>query len=89
MSYQNYIIPSTISENGYLNLITPISWLGPSTNIQMGNDILHNIFLKYDVLYLNLNECKKYIQILLFLLNRLINKKNSGDLTFINIFIRC
>jgi hypothetical protein len=50
-------------ENGYLNFITPISWLGPSTNIQMGNDILHNIFLKYDVIFLNLNECKKHFNV--------------------------
>jgi hypothetical protein len=52
-----------IKENGYLVYITPISWLGPSKNIQMGNDILHNIFLKYDLLYLNLNECKKYFNV--------------------------
>jgi hypothetical protein len=49
-----------LKQNGYLNFITPISWLGPSTNIQSGNNLLHNIFLKYDLLYLNLNECKKY-----------------------------
>jgi hypothetical protein len=53
----------SLMKNGYLNFITPISWLGPSTNIQMGNDILHNIFLKYDVLYLNLNECRKYFNV--------------------------
>lgn len=54
---------NNLINNGYLNFITPISWLGPSTNIQMGNDILHNIFLKYDVLHLNLNECKKYFNV--------------------------
>lgn len=58
----NYSFNNLI-ENGYLNFITPISWLGPSTNIQSGNDILHNIFFKYDVLYLNLNECKKYFKV--------------------------
>ena len=52
-----------LKENGYLNFITPISWLGPSINIQSGNDLLHNIFLKYDILYLNLNECKKYFNV--------------------------
>lgn len=52
-----------LNNNCYLLFITPISWLGPSKNIQMGNDILHNIFLKYDLLYLNLNECKKYFNV--------------------------
>jgi hypothetical protein len=54
---------NSLNNNGYLNFITPISWLGPSTNSQMGNDLLHNIFLKYDVLYLNLNECKRHFNI--------------------------
>ena len=54
---------NSLNNNGYLNFITPISWLGPSTNLQMGNDLLHNIFLKYDLMYLNLNECKKYFNI--------------------------
>lgn len=54
---------NNIQINGYLLFITPISWLGPSTNIQTGNDLLHNLFLKYDLLYLNLNECKKYFKI--------------------------
>ena len=50
----------SLEENGYLIFINPISFLGPSTNVQMGGNILHNIFLKYDLLYLNLMECKKY-----------------------------
>ena len=54
---------NNLIENGYLNFITPISWLGPSTNVQMGNDILHNIFLQHDVLHLNLNECKKHFNV--------------------------
>jgi hypothetical protein len=54
---------NSLVKDGYLNFITPISWLGPCTNIQMGNDILHNIFFKYDVLYLNLNECKKHFNV--------------------------
>ena len=54
---------NSLNNNGYLNFITPISWLGPSTNLQMGNDLLHNIFLKYDLMHLNLNECKKYFNI--------------------------
>ena len=49
-----------LKNNGYLLFITPISWLGPSTNKQSGGDLLHNVFLKYDLLFLNLNECKKY-----------------------------
>jgi hypothetical protein len=52
-----------LKTDGYLAFITPISWLGPSTNIQSGGGILHNIFLKYDVLHLNLNECKKYFTV--------------------------
>ena len=52
-----------LQQNGYLVFITPISWLGPSINIQTGNDLLHNIFLKYDVLYLNITECKKYFNV--------------------------
>ena len=54
---------NNLKSNGYINFITPISWLGPSTNKQTGDDILHNIFLKYDVLYLNINECKKYFNV--------------------------
>ena len=52
-----------IVEKGYLLYITPISWLGPSTNKQMGCDLLHNIFMKYDLIYLNLNECKKHFNV--------------------------
>jgi hypothetical protein len=52
-----------VKQKGYLLFITPISWLGPSTNKQMGSDILHNIFLKYDLLFLNLNECKKHFSV--------------------------
>lgn len=55
----NYAI-NIIKENGYLLYITPISWLSPSTNSQSGGDLLHNVFLKYDLLILNLNECKKH-----------------------------
>jgi len=55
----NYAI-NIIKENGYLLYITPISWLSPSTNSQSGGDLLHNVFLKYDLLFLNLNECKKH-----------------------------
>ena len=54
---------NNIAIDGLLLFITPISWLGPSTNKQMGYDILHNIFLMYDLLYLNLNECKKYFNV--------------------------
>jgi hypothetical protein len=54
---------NVLLENGYLTFITPISWLGPSTNTQMGNNILHNIFLKYDLIHLNLNECKKHFKV--------------------------
>ena len=52
-----------LQQNGYLLFITPISWLGPSTNKQMGDNLLHNLFLKYDLLYLNINECKKYFNV--------------------------
>jgi hypothetical protein len=41
-----------LNKNGYLLYITPTSWLGPT-------DILKEM-LKYDILYLNVNECKKY-----------------------------
>lgn len=58
----NYAFSNLLS-NGYLLFITPISWLGPSTNKQMGGDILHNIFFAYDLLYLNLNECKKHFNV--------------------------
>ena len=53
---------SHVKENGFLMFINPISFIGPSTNKQMGNDILHNIFLKYDLHYWNMNECKKYFK---------------------------
>jgi hypothetical protein len=52
-----------ILEKGYLLYITPISWLGPSTNKQMGSNLLHNIFMKYDLISLNLNECKKHFNV--------------------------
>ena len=68
-----------LNQNSYLLFITPISWLGPSKNIQMGNDILHNIFLKYDLLYLNLNECKKFFNVgstfCYYLIQKKITKK--------------
>jgi len=57
----NYNI-NKLNDKGYLLFINPISWIGPSTNKQSGNDLLHNVFLKYDLLYLNLNECKKYFK---------------------------
>ena len=52
-----------ILEQGYLLYITPISWLGPSTNKQTGSNLLHNIFMRYDLIYLNLNECKKHFSV--------------------------
>ena len=52
-----------IKKNGFLTFITPISFIGPSKNKQMGGDILHNIFLKYDVLYFNLNECRRHFNV--------------------------
>ena len=52
-----------ILEKGYLLYITPISWLGPSTNKQMGNNLLRYIFMKYDLIYLNLNECKNHFNV--------------------------
>jgi len=60
---------------GYLCFITPISWLGPSTNKQMGSNLLHEIFLKYDLLFLNLNECKKYFNVGSSFSYYIINKK--------------
>ena len=76
---------NNLIENGYLNFITPISWLGSSTNIQMGNDILHNIFFKYDVLYLNLNECKKYFNVgstfSYYIIQKSINKNIITQIT--------
>jgi hypothetical protein len=45
----------------------------------MENDILHNIFLKYDIIYLNLNECKKHFNVgstfLLLFNSKIITKK--------------
>jgi len=52
-----------LKEDGFLVFINPISFIGPSTNKQMGGDILHNIFLKYDLYYMNMNECKKYFNV--------------------------
>jgi hypothetical protein len=52
-----------IVANGFILLITPFSWLSGSSNKQIEEDILHNIFLKYDLLYLNVNECKKYFNV--------------------------
>jgi hypothetical protein len=52
-----------LKNDGFLLFINPISWMGPSTNIQMGNNILQNIFLKYDLHMLNVNECKKYFNV--------------------------
>jgi len=52
-----------LKEEGFLVFINPISFIGPSTNKQMGGDILHNIFLKYDLYYMNMNECKKYFNV--------------------------
>jgi hypothetical protein len=76
---------SNLIENGYLTFITPISWLGPSTNVQMGNDILHNIFLKYDILYLNLNECKKHFNVgstfSYYTIKKSINDNNITQIT--------
>ena len=74
----NYNI-NKINSNGYLLLINPISWIGPSTNKQSGNDLLHNVFLKYDLLYLNLNECKKYFKEGSTFCFYLLNKKITDD----------
>ena len=68
-----------INENGYLLFINPISWIGPSTNKQSGNDLLHNVFFKYDLLYLNLNECKKYFKEGSTFCFYLLNKKISPE----------
>ena len=69
-----------IKKNGYLLYITPISWLGPSKNKQMGNDLLHNIFMKYDLIHLNLNECKKHFNVGSTFSYYLIKKKVTNDL---------
>ena len=74
----NYNI-NKINNNGYLLFINPISWIGPSTNKQSGNDLLHNVFLKYDLLYLNLNECKKYFKEGSTFCFYLLNKKITND----------
>jgi hypothetical protein len=60
--FMNYGI-NNLKQHGYLLFINPISWLGPSKNIQTGDDLLHNLFFKYDVLYFNINECKKYFKV--------------------------
>ena len=77
----NYNIDK-LNNNGYLLFINPISWIGPSTNKQSGNDLLHNVFLKYDLLYLNLNECKKYFKegstFCFYLLNKNITDCMTG-----------
>ena len=75
----NYSFKYTI-EDGYLLYITPISWLGPSTNKQMGNNLLHNLFMKYDLIVLNLNECKKYFNIGSTFSYYLIQKKITSNL---------
>lgn len=48
---------------GYLLYVTPYSFIGPSNNKQTGNNILHNIFLKYDVLIFNINECARHFNV--------------------------
>jgi hypothetical protein len=77
--FMNYGIEN-LKQNGYLLFINPISWLGPSTNIQTGNDLLHNLFFKYDVLYLNLNECKKYFKVGSSFCYYLIQKTESSNI---------
>ena len=69
-----------IKENGFLLFITPISWLGPSKNKQMGGDLLHNIFMKYDLIYLNLNECKRHFNVGSTFSYYLILKSINNDL---------
>ncbi len=69
-------------DNGYMLFVNPISWLGPSTNKQMGGGVLHNIFLSHDLLYLNINECKKYFNVgSTFSYYLLRNSNNPGILT--------
>lgn len=48
--------------------------------MQMGNDILHNIFLKCDLIYLNLSECKKHFNVGSTFSYYLIQKKITNDL---------
>jgi len=44
-----------IKNNGFIAFITPATWLN-------GNSIFKKIFLKYDVLFVNVNECKKHFK---------------------------
>ena len=42
-----------LNNNGYLLFITPISWMAPTFKYK-------NIFYKYYIIYLNINECNKW-----------------------------
>jgi len=49
-------------DNGLLLFITPISWMTGGSNKQSGN-ILNGIMKKNTMLYLNIEECKKYFNV--------------------------
>jgi len=51
-----------IKKGGYMSVISPYTWLGPSTNKQSGGDILHRVILAHDVLHLNITECKRHFK---------------------------
>ena len=44
---------NSLKENGYICYITPSTWLN-------GKGIYKDILTKYNTLYINVNECKKY-----------------------------
>ena len=46
----------------------------------MGGDILHNIFLKYDLIFLNINECKKHFNVGSTFCYYIIKKSITKDL---------
>lgn len=46
-----------LKENGYLLFITPQAWMSPT------NKQLKNVFLKYKLLYLNIQDCGKYFNV--------------------------
>jgi len=42
-----------LSDDGYLIFLTPLNWISPNGNLE-------SEFLKYNLIYVNINECSKY-----------------------------
>ncbi len=46
-----------LKENGYLLFITPQAWMSPTSKL------LKNYFLKYNLVYLNIQECARFFKV--------------------------